>query len=153
MANNKLHFIYWFAYYNFDSPSVRYRAKYPLAYLKENYGINSCLIIPSYKWVWIFKFVRAYCSALFFRKPNSLIIIQRISSNFIYANSLKLLVKLRKNNTVYDLDDAEYLEKPLETIFYFIKNCSALAVGSNELFKNLSRFNKKIFINANQGLN
>src|SRR5688500_1190258 len=89
--NKGLKFIYWFAFYNPDSPSVRYRAQYPLDYFKNNYGIRSCLIIPSYKPVRILRFIRAYFSALLFRKPDSLIVIQRVSSNFIYATLLCLL--------------------------------------------------------------
>ena len=146
--DKKLKFIYWFAFYNPDSPSVRYRAQYPLDYLKNNYGISFYLVIPSYKTSRILKFIWAYFSALLFRKPNSLIVIQRLNSNFIYANLLRLLIKIQKTNTVYDLDDAIYLENPPRTIFYYIKNCSALSVGSNELYKSLSKFNKNIHINT-----
>jgi len=147
-GKQKLKFVYWFAFYNPDSPSVRYRAQYPLDYLRNKHGINSYFIIPSYRLLLILKFIRAYFSALLFRKPNSLIVIQRLNTNFIYANLLRLLIKVQKSNTVYDLDDADYLENPPRTIFYYIKNCSALSVGSIELYKNLSRLNKNIHINT-----
>jgi glycosyltransferase involved in cell wall biosynthesis len=146
--DTKLKFIYWFAYYNLDSPSVRYRGKYPLDFLKKNYDINSYFIFPSYSPKRVFYFVKAYFSALFFRKAGSLIVIQRINSNFIYANLLKLLVKIRRTNTIYDIDDADYLEYPPEVIYYFSKNCSKIAVGSNELVKNLSKFNSNIILNT-----
>ena len=144
----KLKFVYWFAYYNLNSPSVRYRGKYPLIYLKNNYGINSYFIIPGYKLKNIFQFFRAYFSALFFRKSNSIIVIQRINSNRIYSGLLKLLIRIRKSNTIYDLDDADYLEYSPETIYYFVKNCSVVSVGSHELVKNLTRLNKHIVLNT-----
>ena len=144
----KLKFVYWFAYYNLDSPSVRYRGKYPLDYLKSNYGIDSCFIYPSYQPKKIFQFIKAYFSALLFRKNDSIIVVQRINSNFIYATLLKLLVTIRKNNTIYDIDDADYLEFPPRTIYFFTKNCSKISVGSNELIKNLSKFNREIFLNT-----
>src|SRR5215212_9026511 len=120
-TKRKLQFIYWFAYYNLDSPSVRYRGKFPLDFLKANYGVNSHFVTPGYKPAKVFHFLKAYLSALLFRKPNSLIIVQRVNSNFIYANMLKFLIKLRNSNTVYDLDDADYLEHPPATIYFFIK--------------------------------
>lgn len=144
----KLNFIYWFAYYNLNSPSVRYRGKFPLDFLKANYGVNSYFVIPGYKPSNILNFLKAYFSALLFRKPNSLIVVQRINSNFIYSNLLKFLVKARKSNTVYDLDDADYLEHPPATTYYFIKNCSVVSVGSRELQHNLSRLNKNVFLNT-----
>ncbi len=144
----KLKFIYWFAYYNLDSPSVRYRGYYPLNYLKANFGINSCFITPSYKPKKVLRFLIAYFSALFFRKQGSVIVIQRVNSNFIYANLLKLLVTVRKENIIYDLDDADYLEVPPKTIYYFIRNCKTVSVGSNEIFKNIFEINKNLFLNT-----
>lgn len=141
-------FIYWFAYYNTYSPSVRYRGQYPLEYLKRYHGINSYFVTPGYRPYKIYNFIRVYFSALFFTRPDSLIVIQRINSNFIYANLLKLLIKIRSKHTVYDLDDADYLDFKPDTIHYFIKNCNALMVGSNELMKNLAGLNSRIFINT-----
>ncbi len=148
--NNKtnLKFVYWFAYYNLDSPSVRYRGQYPMEFLKNNYDINSYFVYPSYKPNNVLLFTKAFFSALFFRKPNSIIVVQRINSNFIYANLLKLLIKIRNTDTIYDIDDADYLEYPTKTIYYFSKNCSKISVGSNELVKNLSKFNRNILFNT-----
>lgn len=138
----RLKFIYWFSFYNLDSPTVRYRGQYSMEFFKSNYGINSFFIFPGYQPSIFFKFIRAYFSALFFRKKDSLIVFQSINSNFIYANALKFLLKIRKKNTVYDLDDADYLRFPPKTIFYFIKNCAMVTVGSTELLKNISKINK-----------
>lgn len=134
----KLKFIYWFTFYNLASPTVRYRGQYPLDFLKKNYGIDSYFIYPSYKFSRILLFIKAYFSALLFPRKDSLIVFQSINSNFIYANALKLLAKIRKKQAFYDLDDADYLRFPPDTIFYFIRNCSRLTVGSAELLKNLS---------------
>ena len=147
-ADSKLKFVYWFAYYNIESPSVRYRAKYPLDFLEANFGIGSYFVMPGYSFAAILQFARAYFSALFFLKSGSLIVIQRVNSNFIYANLLRLLVKIRKDNIIYDLDDADFLEYPPKSIWWFIKNCSSLVVGSNELRRNLSAFNKSVYLNT-----
>ncbi len=141
-------FIYWFAYYNTDSPSVRYRGQYPLQYLKARQGINSFFITPSYNPVNIIRFLRAYFSALLFTKTGSIIVIQRVNSNFIYANLLKVLVKFRKKHTIYDLDDADYLEYPDNTINYFLRNCTAVTAGSKELFNYFSSFNDFVILNT-----
>ncbi|NOR86568.1 MAG: glycosyltransferase, partial [Bacteroidales bacterium] len=140
----KLKFIYWFAYYNLDSPSVRYRAKYPLDFFKGNKGIGNYFIVPSYKPKGIYLFLKAYLSALFFRRPNSLIVIQRVQSNFIYASLLKLLIRSRNKDTVYDLDDADYLEGNPKTIYYFAKNCQIISAGSKQIETYLSQFNNQI---------
>lgn len=145
MSKLEVSFIYWFAYYNLDSPSVRYRAKYPLDHCREKQGIGSYLVVPSYRPAPIFKFLQAYLSALFFRKKDSLIIIQRVQSNFIYARLLRILVKFQHKNTIYDLDDADYLEYKSEHILHFASKCEKVAAGSVEIAKYLSQFNKNVF--------
>ena len=119
-----------------------------LAFLKINYRINPYFVTPSYNPTKVLNFLKAYFSALIFRKKGSLIIIQRVSSNFIYSNALKLLVKIRKTGTIYDLDDADYIDYSPKTIYYFIKNCSTVTVGSNELVKNLSKINRNTILNT-----
>ncbi len=145
MEKKKIEFIYWFAYYNLDSPSVRYRAKYPLEFFRNHKGVESFLVIPGYSPSRIFLFLKAYFSALFFRRKNSLIVIQRVQSHFIYSTLLKLLVKIRIKDTVYDLDDADYLEVEPETIYYFAKNCEKISAGSKQIEKHLRSFNNQIF--------
>lgn len=142
MKKKNIDFIYWFAYYNLDSPSVRYRAKYPLDYFKSRFNVESVLVMPSYSLSGIFNFFKAYFSALYFRKANSLIVIQRVQSSFIYATLLKLLVLLRKENTIYDLDDADYLEHDPKTIYFFANNCEKISAGSPEIAKHLQQFNE-----------
>ena len=92
-----------------------------------NNGVENYFVVPSYKPKEIYLFLKAYLSALIFRKPNSLIVIQKVQSNFIYANLLKILVKIRKKDTVYDLDDADYLETNPKTIYFFSKNCEKIS--------------------------
>ncbi|HCA82641.1 MAG TPA: hypothetical protein DEP18_02560 [Flavobacteriales bacterium] len=140
----KTQFIYWFAYYNLDSPSVRYRGKFPLDFIKEEKGIDNYFVVPSYRPKEILLFLRAYLSALFFRKRNSLIVIQRVQSNFIYARLLKLLVLVRKKNTIYDLDDADYLEINPSTLYFFAKNCERVFAGSAQIERHLSAHNSSI---------
>lgn len=141
---SKIAFIYWFAYYNLDSPSVRYRAKYPLNFLREQRNIQSYFVFPTYSIKGILLFLKAYFSALLFRKRNSIIVIQRVQSNFIYANLLKFLVRARCHDTVYDLDDADYLEINPKTIYYFSQHCEMVSAGSQQIKNHLTRLNPKI---------
>ncbi|HOW31191.1 MAG TPA: hypothetical protein PLP88_06465 [Bacteroidales bacterium] len=143
--HEKIEFIYWFAYYNLDSPSVRYRAKYALDFFKAKKEIGNYLILPGYKPKCIFLFLKAYFSALLFRKRNSLIVIQRVQSHFIYANLLKLLVRVRYNNSIYDLDDADYLQVNPDTIYYFARHCHKISAGSRQIEIHLRQFNAAVF--------
>lgn len=90
-------------------------------------------------------FLKVYIIALVFPKRNSLIVIQRVRSNFIYANLLKLLVLVRKKRTVYDLDDADYLQHNPKTIIFFVTHCHSISAGSIEIMNQLSRYNDSIF--------
>jgi glycosyltransferase involved in cell wall biosynthesis len=107
-------------------------------------NIDSYLVIPGYSPQRIYFFLKAYLSALFFRKNNSLIVIQRVHSNFIYATLLKILVKLQNHDTVYDLDDADYLEHNPKTIYFFVKNCEKISAGSQAIARHLKQFNKNV---------
>lgn len=137
-------YIYWFAYFNEKSPSVRYRGKYPLEYFKQNHGIDSTLVVPNYTRQNIFTFLKCYFSALLFRKKNSVIVIQRVHSSFIYGSLLKLLVTIQKKHTVYDLDDADYLDWDPKSIYFFARKCSHVTAGSQAIANHLAKHNNNI---------
>lgn len=145
MEKRKIKHIYWFAYYNLNSPSVRYRAKYPLDFAREELGVSSRLVVPGYSPKRLWNFTRGYISAMMFPKKNSIIIIQRVRSNFLYSNLLKLLVITRRPITIYDLDDADYLEFDPGTIHFFARNCRHISAGSPEIANYLKQFNKNVF--------
>ena len=144
MTEEKIKHIYWFTHYNLASPSVRYRAKYPLDFAREKLGVDSHLVIPGYSLKRIVSFISAYLSALLFLKENSIIVIQRVQSNFIYSNLLKLLVRVRRSQTIYDLDDADYLTHNPKTIHDFARNCKFVSAGSCEILRYLKQFNKNV---------
>lgn len=144
MAKGKISHIYWFAYYNLDSPSVRYRAQYPLDYAKKELDISSDLIVPTYSLTGLWRFMKCYFTALFFTKKHALIVIQRVRSNFIYAKLLKFLVMMRKKHTVYDLDDADYLEHKPDSIHFFARKCNCISAGSPEIASYLKQFNTNV---------
>ena len=140
--------IYWFAHYNMKGPCVRYRGKYFLEALKEKYGIGYSFVVPGYSPRNILHFIRIYFSALLFRKPGSLIVFQKIYTRGIYANALKILLYLRKEATIYDLDDAYYLKFPSCTMHHFMKQVSMVTVGSLELELYTRQFNRHVFLNT-----
>lgn len=144
MSTKRINHIYWFAYYNLDSPSVRYRAKYPLDYAREQLSISSRLVVPGYSPKRVKNFLAGYFPALLFPKKNSVIVIQRVQSNFLYANLLKLLVLARGKTTVYDLDDADYLEFNPKTIHFFARKCSYISAGSPAIAEYLHTFNRQV---------
>lgn len=141
-------FIYWFYYYNDYSASVRYRGIYPLEYLNKKYRIKYITFTPNKSLKSIFIFLKLYFSILFFRKKNSLIVIQRIHSKFLYASLLKLLIIIRNKNTIYDIDDADYLITNPSTIYFFSKKCMYLTVGSDKILEHLSVYNNPTFLTS-----
>lgn len=138
--------IYWFSYYNLDEPSVRYRAKYVLNKLSNDFGIKYDLIIPSYKPSRIIHFLFIFFQVLLFRKKSSIIVFQKIYSNGIYAHLLKLLLMHQSANTIYDIDDAEYTRRPVSTMHYFMKKSTACTVGSDELKNYVLQFNSNVHL-------
>ncbi|MEZ5014772.1 MAG: glycosyltransferase [Chitinophagales bacterium] len=136
--------IYWFAFYNPDSPAVRYRGQYPMRSFREKHGIRCFFVYPSYTPGAIGKFIRAYFLALFFPGPDSIIVIQRVRSRFIFGQLLRFLVMVRKKRTIYDLDDADYLDKPNTMIYHFLRSCDRLSAGSLEIESHFRQFNDKV---------
>lgn len=125
--------IYFFSFYNLESPSTRYRGKYFLEALSKAQNISYSFVYPGYAPKNIAWFVYVYFSALFFRKQDSIIIFQKIYTNRIYSKALKLLLFLRKENTIYDIDDAEYERFPDDVLNHFIKYAGRCTVGSDTL--------------------
>lgn len=145
--------IYWFAHFNLDCPSVRYRGKYPLDYAWTQRGITSNLVIPGYQWTQIMLFLSVWAEALIRPKPNSIIVIQRVRSKFVFAHLLKLLVWVRKERSVYDLDDADYLKYDPQTIHFFARNCHYLMAGSEAIAQYFQAFNQQIFFQTSPVVN
>jgi glycosyltransferase involved in cell wall biosynthesis len=138
--------VYWFAYFNLSEPSVRYRAKFPLQKLKEKYGISYSIVYPGYDYQNISNFLKAFFSALFFRKKNSIIVFQKIYTNGFYTFALKMLLFFRPKYTLYDIDDAEHTRRPTNTIHHFMENCSACSAGSKSLIEYIKQFNQNAFL-------
>lgn len=138
--------IYWFAYFNLDEPSVRYRAKFPLKQLKEKHGITFSIVYPGYDFKNLSNFILTFFSVLLFRKSNSLIVFQKIHTNGIYATALKVLLFFRPQHTLYDIDDAEHTRRPTQTIHHFMKWCSACSAGSKSLVDYIRPFNQNVFL-------
>ena len=145
MRRNVQH-IYWFASYNLNGPSTRYRVNYPLKHFREHYHINSDFVFPCSSLKGIANFISVFLSVLFFRKENSLIVIQKVCSNRLYANALKVLILIHRKNTLYDIDDAEYLRQKTNTLHFFLRKCESVSVGSRKLFDYCSQFNAKVYI-------
>lgn len=139
-----IQFVYWFAYFGIDSPSVRYRGKYALESWKKIWGIDYYFVTPIYSINGIICFLIAYCSALFWRKKNAIVVIQRVRSNFIYANLLKILVLLHNKDTVYDIDDSDYLEHNPNSIYFFAKHCHKISAGSRLIVQHLKQYNPNV---------
>ena len=140
--------IYWFCYFNKSEPSVRYRATYPLSFLEKNNKITYSICYPGYSTSAIVGFLSIYIQALVYRKKGSIIVFQKIRTNWIYSNLLKLLLLLRPENTLYDFDDADYLVFNKKSIDFFIKKSTYCSVGSNALLDYAKIQNHNAYINT-----
>lgn len=138
--------IYWFAYFNLNEPSVRYRAKFPLQHLLLHHGVTFNIVYPGYDVKSLCNFIAVFLSALLFRRRNSVIVFQKIYTRGIYATALKLLLFFRPQHTLYDIDDAEHTRRPAHTIHYFLKRCSACSAGSHALADYIRQFNPRVFL-------
>ncbi|MEM6262126.1 MAG: hypothetical protein AAGI38_06425 [Bacteroidota bacterium] len=114
--------------------------------MKENLKISYDFVCPGYDITSIWRFAICFLNACFFPKKNSVVVIQKVHSNGIYARLLKLLVKIRPQHTLYDLDDAEYIRKPGHNIDFFIRNCELVSVGSPVLKQYAQQFNPNVFL-------
>ncbi len=94
----------------------------------------------------VIKFISTLLKILFFRKKNSLIVIQNIYTKKIYSTLLKILLFFQSKYTLYDIDDADYCRHPPETIQYFMKKCQISTVGSHILLDYTKKFSKKVFL-------
>lgn len=140
--------VYWFAHYSSVSPSTRSRGEIPLKVFQDKYNITYTIVYPGYGIKNILYFISVYLSILFFRKPDSLLVIQKIYTNGFYANALKILILVRKKNSLYDIDDAEYLRHSVKSLKFFMKNCTSVTVGSKALERYALQFNRNVLLNT-----
>lgn len=138
--------IYLFSSFNTQGVSTRYRGTHVLKEMELMSGISHSFVYPGYKITEILRFILAFFGILFFRKRNSLIIYQKIHSKGIYTFLLKVLLKLKPGNTIYDTDDADYFRFPPENINHFMCNCGLCTVGSQALADYTREWNKNVLL-------
>ena len=143
---SRIQHIFWFAPFNPACPSTRYRGLYPLRYMKSRYGITYTFVYPSYRPTKILVFLKAWFTAAFLAPKHSIIVIQKIHTSRIYGRALKMLVKLRQSRTIYDLDDAENLRRPVDSLSYFLRHCNTVFAGSQALKSYVRQFNKQVHV-------
>lgn len=136
--------IYWFSFYNANSPSVRYRGIYFLGELKTRYGISNKFIIPGYRLAVVLNFITTFLEVLFWRKKDSVVIIQKIYSNWIYGNLIKLVVLFHGKSCIYDIDDSEYLRHSPKTVNFFLRKCALIFVGSEAIKEYALKLNPNV---------
>lgn len=137
--------IYWFAYYNPDSPSTRYRGKYLLEEIQARRGISYSFVFPGYAPANILWFLRVFFNALLFRKKGSVIVFQKIHTRRLYGTALRILLFFQRKNTLYDLDDAEHIRFPRGATNHFLKNCTATVTGSEALLTYAQSLSPKVW--------
>lgn len=142
----KIKKIYCFSYYDMREPSVRYRAKYVLDELKVTRNIPYEIVYPGYSVKNIMHFFFVFFTALLSKPDDRLIIYQNTYTRRWYTLFLKTLLLLRPENTLYDIDDADYLRFPPQVIYHFMKRCSACSVGSVALQQYAEKYNKHVLL-------
>ncbi len=138
--------IYWFAFYDLRSPSVRYRGYHVLNELSSDAEFRTYLFTPSWRFGKIARFIYLICSIHFRSRRNTRVIIQRVHSRGVYATILKLIVVFNKSICFYDLDDAQYVECDPKTIHWFLRNVRGVFVGSGALHAYCSQFNDNVLL-------
>jgi len=128
------------------SPSVRYRAKYPLDELGK-LGIRCHLIFPSAQWSHRFRFLFVVLyAALFCRKSTTVLYLQKLYEADVHTRMIQALVKFRNFRIVYDIDDAEYLRHDAQVMEFFMKRASSVTVGSEALKSYAKQHNKRVSV-------
>jgi glycosyltransferase involved in cell wall biosynthesis len=140
--------IYWFAPYNLTCPSTRYRGLLPLQQAQESTALGYDFFYPEHSISTYCRFLLLFFRILFFRKEKSLIVVQKVCSQRVYAHVLKWLIRLRPQATLYDLDDAEYYRQPTNTLHFFLRHCQWVQVGSQALANYALAFNTNVFVNT-----
>ena len=75
-----------------------------------------------------------------------MIFIQKVCTNRLYANALKMLILIHKSNTNYDLDDAEQIRTKTHSLHFFLRNCETISVGSDTLLQYCAVFNRNVYL-------
>ncbi len=119
----------------------------PLEQLKKE-GISYDFFYPQASLSAYWRFLSMVISIVFFRKANSLIVIQKVCSTRTYGRTLKWLVQRNPQATLYDLDDAEYYRQPTTSLHFFLKHCQWIQVGSQALADYARQFNAQVFVNT-----
>jgi len=135
--------ILWFAHYGPECPSHRYRAAYPLEYLAENENIQYDLYYPERSLRGAISLISIFFKALFSRSTNTLIVVQKVCSSGPYGRLMQLLFRL-KRNTLFDLDDAEYLRQDDRILNDLICQAAGCHVGSMALKKYCEQLNENV---------
>lgn len=140
--------LYWFAYHDAHSASVRYRGLYVVEYLKRKFDYGCDFVVPGYSLRNVFRFIGLFVEIIFFKREGAVLMIQKVHSNGLYSLALKILVKCTRMPVLYDIDDAEYLRADPASLRFFLRHASACIVGSESLKEYCLQFNPIAVVNT-----
>jgi glycosyltransferase involved in cell wall biosynthesis len=132
--------IYYFSHYNPSAACVRYRGKYLLENLKDKKNVEYYFIYPDYSIQMISRFMLVLFKIMF-TKTNGLIICQKIYRPRLYSRILYLLIQHSGLKSVYDIDDAYFVNYGDSVINKFITASNKVITGSQSLLQYSNRIN------------
>jgi glycosyltransferase involved in cell wall biosynthesis len=103
--------------------------------------VGSTFVVPGWSPQRVLAFLQAYAEALFRPRAGAVIVIQRVYTFGLYALALRLLTFFRGERCIYDIDDAEYMERRAGTIHAFMRSCALVTAGSEGLLAYARRYN------------
>lgn len=140
--------VYWFNFFDTESPSVRYRAVYPLSYLESQQKIRAFHLMPDRSLKTVLKTIVLFMRLVMNRK-GAVMVVQRVSGHGWYSHALLYMVRLFKgrHKTIYDLDDAIYAEMDNDSmIAKLMRAVDEVHVGSAELMEYARQHNPVVVL-------
>lgn len=137
--------IFYFTHGNPSGACVRYRGKYLLRALEDHYNFKTYFVYPSYKLKHILNFFWILILMICTKPGNRILICQKIYRVRIYSKILLYIFKYTRSKTIYDIDDAYYVNHGDTIINRFMKYSNTIVVGSDRLKTYSHQFNKSVY--------
>ena len=132
--------IYYFSHYTPSAACVRYRGKYLLENLHKTKEIKYHFIYPEYSVKMMTQFLFVVFNIIFTKKKG-LIICQKIYRPGLFSKILYYLIRYSGTKSLYDIDDAYYVNYGEVVINKFISASNGVITGSEALLQYAKKLN------------
>lgn len=137
--------IFWFTLNEGGVLSAQCRSQFVLHHIQAKHGFTFDWVQPSWRLDQLIYFLFVFSKILISTSQHP-IVIQGGGTRGFFSLLVRLVVRIRPENTYYDIDDAEWIKDSAPHTHFFLRRVSAVVAGNPALAGYAKKYNQQVIV-------